>query len=91
MHAVHRCELGCAGPRDTIYFNPPDVTAAIVTCGGLCPGLNDVVQSMVFTLSDYGVRDENILGEPPSTERRTLVATHACVNFVVTCSTTAQK
>jgi 6-phosphofructokinase len=30
------------------------VTAAIVTCGGLCPGLNDVVQNIVFTLADYG-------------------------------------
>lgn len=54
-----------AGPRDTVYFHPPDVTAAIVTCGGLCPGLNDVVQSIVFTLTDYGVRDENILGVSP--------------------------
>ena len=31
------------------------VTAAIVTCGGLCPGLNDVVQNIVYTLADYGV------------------------------------
>jgi 6-phosphofructokinase len=30
------------------------VTAAIVTCGGLCPGLNDVVQNIVYTLTDYG-------------------------------------
>jgi 6-phosphofructokinase 1 len=51
-----------AGPRKTIYFNPPDVTAAIVTCGGLCPGLNDVIQHCVFTLLEYGVREENILG-----------------------------
>lgn len=60
-----------AGPRDAIYFNPPDVTAAIVTCGGLCPGLNDVVQNIVFTLSDYGVRDENILGKPPRIHKLT--------------------
>lgn len=51
-----------AGPRKNIYFNPPDVTAAIVTCGGLCPGLNDVIQHLVFTLLEYGVREENILG-----------------------------
>lgn len=51
-----------AGPRQTVYFNPPDVTAAIVTCGGLCPGLNDVVQNIVFTLLDYGVKEENVLG-----------------------------
>ncbi|EFN55932.1 hypothetical protein CHLNCDRAFT_145205 [Chlorella variabilis] len=39
-----------SGPRRTIYHNPKDVTAAIVTCGGLCPGLNDVVQNIVYTL-----------------------------------------
>ena len=33
-----------AGARETIYFDPSKVNAAIVTCGGLCPGLNDVVQ-----------------------------------------------
>ena len=27
-----------------------EVKAAIVTCGGLCPGLNDVVQEIVRTL-----------------------------------------
>eukprot|EP00854_Cymbomonas_tetramitiformis_P014507 gene14507-17148_t len=44
-----------AGPRETIYFNPKTVKAAIVTCGGLCPGLNDVVRSLVANLEDYGV------------------------------------
>ena len=34
------------------------VTAAIVTCGGLCPGLNDVVQNIVYTLNDYGVPED---------------------------------
>jgi hypothetical protein len=38
------------------------VSAAIVTCGGLCPGLNDVVQNIVFTLTDYGVPEDQILG-----------------------------
>lgn len=33
-----------AGPRAWIYFNPDQVRAAIVTCGGLCPGLNDVIR-----------------------------------------------
>lgn len=32
-----------AGAREKIYHDPKHVTAAIVTCGGLCPGLNDVV------------------------------------------------
>lgn len=38
------------------------VTAAIVTCGGLCPGLNDVVAGLVNKLSSYGVPEGRILG-----------------------------
>ncbi|MCC6933505.1 MAG: ATP-dependent 6-phosphofructokinase [Deltaproteobacteria bacterium] len=50
-----------AGPREKIYFDPKKTTAAIVTCGGLCPGLNNVIRSLVYELSiNYGV--ENILG-----------------------------
>ena len=50
-----------AGPRERIYFHGPDVVAGIVTCGGLCPGLNDVIRGLVMALwSRYGVR--NILG-----------------------------
>jgi len=44
-----------SGARRTIYFDAKNVRAAIVTCGGLCPGLNDVVRSLVTTLEDYGV------------------------------------
>tara|TARA_B110000208_G_scaffold181600_1_gene232509 strand:- start:195 stop:1703 length:1509 start_codon:yes stop_codon:yes gene_type:complete len=45
-----------AGPRREIYFNPSTVRAAVVTCGGLCPGLNNVVRNIVQTLRDqYGV------------------------------------
>ena len=51
-----------AGARETIYYNPAEVTAAIVTCGGLCPGLNDVVQGLVRKLEDYGVQEGSILG-----------------------------
>ncbi|KAG9141817.1 hypothetical protein Leryth_013943 [Lithospermum erythrorhizon] len=54
---VHR-----AGPRDKIYFKPEDVKAAIVTCGGLCPGLNDVIRQIVITLEIYGVK--KIVGIP---------------------------
>ncbi len=46
-----------AGPRDTIYFDPSKVQAAIVTCGGLCPGINDVIRSIVMELWFwYGVK-----------------------------------
>jgi 6-phosphofructokinase 1 len=39
-----------AGPREKIYFDPAKVHAGIVTCGGLCPGLNDVIRAIVMTL-----------------------------------------
>ena len=46
-----------AGPREFLYFNPSHVHAAIVTCGGLCPGLNDVIRALVRCLwNRYGVR-----------------------------------
>ena len=50
-----------AGPRHKIFFDPARVKAAIVTCGGLCPGINNVVRTLVFELHyAYGVR--TILG-----------------------------
>ena len=50
-----------AGPRHEIYFDPSKLKCAIVTCGGLCPGLNDIIRSVVFQLYHcYGVR--NICG-----------------------------
>ncbi len=46
------------GPREYIYFDPPRTRAAIVTCGGLCPGLNNVIRGLVLELADsYGVTD----------------------------------
>jgi 6-phosphofructokinase 1 len=39
-----------AGPREKIFFNPARTTAAIVTCGGLCPGLNDIIRGIVTQL-----------------------------------------
>jgi 6-phosphofructokinase 1 len=50
-----------AGPRRMIFFDPVKVKAAILTAGGLCPGLNDVIRSLVLTMHfRYGVR--NIFG-----------------------------
>ena len=47
-----------AGPREKIFFDPPKTRVAIVTCGGLCPGLNNVIRSLVLELyHNYGVRD----------------------------------
>jgi len=44
-------------PKKKIYFDPKKVTAAIVTCGGICPGLNNVIRAIVLGLHHgYGVR-----------------------------------
>ncbi len=46
-----------AGPREKLFFNPREVTVGIVTCGGLCPGLNDVIRALTFcSLESYGVK-----------------------------------
>jgi 6-phosphofructokinase 1 len=48
--------LEIAGPRQRIYFDPPATSAAIVTAGGLCPGTNNVIRSLVMQLHHrYGV------------------------------------
>jgi 6-phosphofructokinase 1 len=39
-----------AGPRDKIYFDPSKLKCGIVTCGGLCPGVNDVIRAIVLSL-----------------------------------------
>ncbi len=47
-----------AGPREKIFFEPSKIRAAIVTCGGLCPGLNNVIRSVFLSLHHgYGVRE----------------------------------
>ena len=46
-----------AGARRRIFFDPSKTRAGIVTCGGLCPGLNDVIRALVLELSyHYGIR-----------------------------------
>ncbi|MFP4572764.1 MAG: ATP-dependent 6-phosphofructokinase [Desulfobacterales bacterium] len=46
-----------AGPRKKIYFDPSKLKCALVTCGGLCPGLNNIIRSVVLELyHSYGVR-----------------------------------
>lgn len=50
-----------AGPRREIFFNPSNTCCAILTCGGLCPGINDVIRAIVMQAHyGYGVRE--ILG-----------------------------
>ena len=52
----HAFEL--AGPRRELFFQPgTDLRAGIVTCGGLCPGMNDVIRAVVLSLTyHYGVQ-----------------------------------
>lgn len=46
-----------AGPRERIFFNPAAIACGIVTCGGLCPGTNDVIRAVTLSLyHHYGVR-----------------------------------
>lgn len=46
-----------AGPRKFLHFNPKTVNAAIVTCGGLCPGLNNVIREITNSLIFmYGIK-----------------------------------
>lgn len=52
-----------AGPREKLYFDPSKLRCALVTCGGLCPGLNDIIRSIVLELyhcynvqNIYGIR-----------------------------------
>ncbi|WP_318309418.1 ATP-dependent 6-phosphofructokinase [Flagellimonas crocea] len=52
-----------AGPRQNIFFDTKNTTAAIVTCGGLCPGINNVIRGLVMALHYfYGVK--RIIGIP---------------------------
>jgi len=50
-----------AGPRTKIFFDPSKLRCAVVSCGGLCPGTNNVIRAIVLALNyNYGVR--NIYG-----------------------------
>jgi 6-phosphofructokinase 1 len=50
--------LEMAGPREKLFFDPGATRAAMVTCGGICPGLNDVIRAITMVLwYRYGVRE----------------------------------
>lgn len=54
-------EFEKAGPRAFTYFDPSKTKCAIVTCGGLCPGLNDVIRSIVLE-AHYLYKVPSVLG-----------------------------
>ncbi len=52
-----------AGPRQHLYFDPFRAKAAVVTCGGLCPGINDVIRAIVME-AHHGYKMAGVLGIP---------------------------
>lgn len=59
-------ELPCmemAGPREKIYFHPAKLNCGIVTCGGICPGLNEVIRALVMSLF-FHYRVKTVFGFP---------------------------
>jgi 6-phosphofructokinase 1 len=64
LEAIRECfragqeppSMEIAGPREKIFFNTSSLNCGIVTCGGMCPGLNDVIRALVISLfHHYGV------------------------------------
>src|SRR5262245_35226922 len=51
------------GPRERIFFEASTLSCGIVTCGGLCPGLNDVIRATVMSLYHH-YRVRTIFGFP---------------------------
>ncbi|MFV1964184.1 MAG: ATP-dependent 6-phosphofructokinase [Pirellulaceae bacterium] len=70
-----------AGPRERIFFDPAKTTAAVVTCGGLSPGLNNVIRSLFYELEEnYGVQSvlgirNGYLGLTPEADREPMILT----------------
>ncbi|MCS7015852.1 MAG: ATP-dependent 6-phosphofructokinase [Gemmatales bacterium] len=55
--ALEPCNLELAGPREWLFFEPTQTTAAIAACGGLCPGTNNVIRGLTLTLhSQYRIK-----------------------------------
>src|SRR4030095_1264381 len=69
LHIPERIEVGAesglqfelAGPRAKLFFDAKQTRAGIVTCGGLCPGLNNVIRSLFLELY-YGYGVTEVLG-----------------------------
>jgi len=54
-------EIEVAGPRSNLFFDPSKTKCAIVTCGGLCPGINDVIRAIVME-AFHNYRVPSVLG-----------------------------
>jgi 6-phosphofructokinase 1 len=77
-----------AGPRKKLFFDPEHTRAGIVTCGGLCPGLNDVIRSLFLELHHaYGVKEvlgfqEGYKGLDPVRGREPIILTSSIVDDI---------
>ena len=77
-----------AGPRAELFFDPKQTRAGIVTCGGLCPGLNDVIRSLFLQLHHaYGVKEVlgfrgGYQGLDPARGAEPIVLTPECVDGI---------
>lgn len=77
-----------AGPRARIFFDPPRTRAAVVTCGGLSPGLNNVIRSLFLELKfNYGLGEmlgirEGYRGLDPAVGKPPIVLTHEFVDDI---------
>ncbi len=69
-----------AGPRHRIYFDAAKLKCGIVTCGGLCPGLNDVIRALVLSLF-HNYKVKNVFGFPYGYEGLTHRFGHAPVEL----------
>jgi len=56
-----RLSLERAGPREHMYFDPKETRVGIVTCGGLCPGLNNVIRS-IYRICRYKYHVAEVYG-----------------------------
>jgi 6-phosphofructokinase 1 len=77
-----------AGARENLFFDPPETRAGVVTCGGLCPGLNDVIRSLFFEMHHaYGVKEVlgfrwGYQGLDPEQGAEPFVLTHELVDSI---------
>ncbi|KAB2925332.1 MAG: ATP-dependent 6-phosphofructokinase [Candidatus Contendobacter sp.] len=77
-----------AGPRSKLFFDPAQTRAGIVTCGGLCPGLNNVIRSLFLELHHgYGAKEvlgfrDGYQGLDPVRGREPFVLTPAFVHDI---------
>jgi 6-phosphofructokinase 1 len=55
------CSFEKAGPREKIFFDPAETKVGIVSCGGLCPGINDVIRALVMQLT-YWYKIKTVYG-----------------------------